>query len=151
MSYEVQIKNVESTRIAFMSYRGTIPGASKHFPAVFKSITGKTSGAPFFLYYSFDRQTGEGEMELCLPTGETPTGHGVNVKELPCTKAICTTHFGPYEELDDAYTAIRKFAEENRLEVQMPWREIYIKGPGMLIKGNPEKYVTEIIFPLKEA
>ncbi len=150
MSYEVQIKDMESTRIAFMSYRGTIPGASKHFPAVFKSIMGKTSGAPFFLYYSFDKQTGEGEMELCVPTGETPTGQGVNVKELPYAKAICTTHIGPYEKLENAYAAIRQFAEENELEVQLPWREIYIKGPGMFMKGNPDKYVTEIVFPLRE-
>ncbi|HBH0630399.1 TPA: AraC family transcriptional regulator, partial [Clostridioides difficile] len=31
-----------------------------------------------------------------------------------------------------------------------PWREVFIKGPGMLIKGNPDNYITEIIFPLKE-
>lgn len=31
-----------------------------------------------------------------------------------------------------------------------PFREVFIKGPGMLIKGNPDKYITEIHFPIKE-
>jgi hypothetical protein len=25
-----------------------------------------------------------------------------------------------------------------------PTREIYLKGPGMIFKGNPENYLTEI-------
>jgi len=34
--------------------------------------------------------------------------------------------------------------------VGFPFREVYIKGPGMFLKGNPEKYITEIIFPLEK-
>jgi len=26
----------------------------------------------------------------------------------------------------------------------MPTRELYVKGPGMIFKGNPKKYLTEI-------
>jgi len=29
-----------------------------------------------------------------------------------------------------------------------PRREIYIKGPGMIFKGNPQNYITEIAIPL---
>jgi effector-binding domain-containing protein len=29
-----------------------------------------------------------------------------------------------------------------------PPREIYIKGPGMIFRGNPKKYLTEIQFPV---
>lgn len=28
--------------------------------------------------------------------------------------------------------------------------QVYIKGPGMFIKGSPDKYITEIQFPVKE-
>ena len=28
--------------------------------------------------------------------------------------------------------------------IDMPTREVYLKGPGMIFKGNPNKYLTEI-------
>ena len=32
----------------------------------------------------------------------------------------------------------------------LPTREVYHKGPGMFFRGNPQKYLTEIQFPLAE-
>lgn len=29
-------------------------------------------------------------------------------------------------------------------EIACPTREVYIKGPGMIFKGNPKRYLTEI-------
>ena len=28
--------------------------------------------------------------------------------------------------------------------ILMPTREVYVKGPGMIFKGNPKNYLTEI-------
>ncbi|NLI92146.1 MAG: MerR family transcriptional regulator, partial [Peptococcaceae bacterium] len=28
--------------------------------------------------------------------------------------------------------------------------EIYLKGPGMIFKGNPNKYLTEIVIPIEQ-
>jgi effector-binding domain-containing protein len=30
------------------------------------------------------------------------------------------------------------------LTAKVPSRELYVKGPGMIFKGNPQKYLTEI-------
>ena len=35
-------------------------------------------------------------------------------------------------------------AKEHDYGVILPSREIYLKGPGMIFRGNPKKYVTEI-------
>ncbi|MEY8545690.1 GyrI-like domain-containing protein [Clostridium sporogenes] len=91
-----------------------------------------------------------GEMELCVPTAETPKSNGVTVKDMPQIKAVCVTHVGSYETMHYAYEAIKNYAQENNLSLQPPFREVFIKGPGMILKGNPNKYITEIIFPLKE-
>jgi hypothetical protein len=32
----------------------------------------------------------------------------------------------------------------------MPTREVYLKGPGMIFKGNPKRYLTEIQVPIRE-
>lgn len=48
-----------------------------------------------------------------------------------------------------AYKAILDYAGEHDLKCLTPSREIYLKGPGMIFKGNPNKYVTEIIIPIE--
>lgn len=95
-------------------------------------------------------ETKMGEMDLCVPTLETPIGYGVEVKEMPRTKAVCVTHIGSYETLYKAHEAIDQYAAEHNLQLQLPFREILIKGPGMILKGNPAHYITEILFPIKE-
>lgn len=55
-----------------------------------------------------------------------------------------------YETMNSAYEAIDRYAQENSLTLQPPFREVYIKGPGMFLKGNFNKYITEILFPVKE-
>ncbi len=151
MNYQIEIRDIEPVRVAFMHYQGPVSGASKVIPNVFKAIRGKVNGAPFFCYYAMNAERKTGEMELCVPTAETPEGNGVSVKEMPRIKAVCVAHIGPYETMQYAYEAIDSYIKENGLTLQFPFREVYIKGPGMLIKGNPNKYVTEIQFPLKGA
>lgn len=150
MEYQIEIRDIEPITVAFLHYKGLATEVNKVFPNVFKSIRGKTNGAPFICYYVFNRETKMGEMDLCVPTGEKPVGNGIEVKEMPRIKAVCVTHFGPYETLNKVYEAIDQYAAEHNLQLQPPFREIFIKGPGMFLKGNPAKYVTEILFPIKE-
>lgn len=91
-----------------------------------------------------------GDLDLCVPTAEMPRENGIEIKELPRTKAVCVTHIGSYESMLSAYAAIESYAVEHKIELKPPFREVFIKGPGMFLKGNPKKYVTEIQFPIKE-
>ncbi|SNT07462.1 effector-binding domain-containing protein [Anaerovirgula multivorans] len=150
MNHQIEIRDIEPIRVAFMRYKGVATEANKVFPNVFKSIQGKANGAPFFCYYVMDQETKIGEMELCVPTAEMPNRNGVTVKDMPRIKAVCVTHVGSYETMQYAYEAIDRYARENNLTLQPPFREVYIKGPGMFLKGNPDKYITEILFPVKE-
>lgn len=150
MNYQIEIRDMEPIRVAFIKYKGIVTEANKVFPNVFKSIQGRANGAPFFCYYVMDQKLKMGELELCVPTAETPKLNGIEVKEMPRIKAVSVTHVGPYETLHNAYDAIESYARENNLILQHPFREVFIKGPGMLLKGNPKKYITEILFPIKE-
>lgn len=150
MEYQIEIRDIEPIRVAYIRYNGIATGANKVFPNVFKSIRGKTNGAPFISYLVMNQETKMGEMELCVPTAEVPSGNGIEVKEMPRIKAVCVTHIGPYENIYNAYEAINTYAAEHGLQLQLPFREVFIKGPGMILKGNPDKYITQIIFPIKE-
>lgn len=150
MDYQIEIRDIEPIRVAFIKYKGVATEANKVFPNVFKSIQGKANGAPFICYYVMDQKSKMGEMELCVPTAETPNVNGITVKEMKQIKAACVTHIGSYETMHYAYEAIDRYARENNLILQPPFREVFIKGPGMFLKGNPNKYITEIQFPVKE-
>jgi len=149
MQYQIEVREIEPIRVAFMKYRGIATEANKIFPNVFKSVRGKTNGAPFFSYLAMNPDTKQGDMELCVPTEEYPMGNGIEVKEMPRIKAVCLTHVGPYETLSLAYAAIDKYAADNGLLLTPPFREVFIKGHGIIFKGNPEKYITEIQFPIR--
>ena len=119
MNYKIEIKNIEPIRVAFMGYKGAVSGASKVFPSLFRAIQGKVNGAPFFCYYEMNQETKMGEMELCVPTAETPKSNGVTVKNMPQVKAVCVTHVGSYETMYYAYEAIKNYAQENNLSLQL--------------------------------
>jgi len=150
MQYQIEIREIEPIRVVYIKYRGFAAEANKVFPSVFKSIRGKVNGAPFFSYLTMNPETKYGDMELCVPTEENLVGSGIEVKEMPRIKAVCVTHVGTYETLYIAYAAIDKYATDNRLLLTPPFREVFIKGPGLLLKGNPAKYITEVQFPIKE-
>lgn len=150
MKYNIKIKEIGPIRVAFIKYKGEILKANKVFPNVFKAISGKVNGAPFFCYYEINQETGISKMDLCVPTNETPNINGIEVKEIPRIKVVCTNHTGPYKNMKVAYEAIENYARENKLKLKMPCREVFIKGPGMIFKGNPKNYITEILFPIEE-
>jgi effector-binding domain-containing protein len=50
--------------------------------------------------------------------------------------------------LGRSYAKILKQADEQKWKIALPTREVYLKGPGMIFKGNPKNYLTEIQLPL---
>ena len=57
---------------------------------------------------------------------------------------------GEVEACSRSYEKILRYIDEKEYKVQFPSREVYIKGPGMIFKGNPDKYITEIQMMIDE-
>ena len=47
--------------------------------------------------------------------------------------------FGPYDQLGRSYEKLLAHEKDHDYDVVLPTREVYIKGPGMIFKGNPKK------------
>ena len=149
MNYEIKIMDIEPVLAATLRFNGKHKDAGKHFPDIYKALKGKSSGPPFFCYFNKEIQE-IADIELCVPVSEKKELRGIIVKELPRIKAVSTVHTGSYETIGNAYQALTEYILEKQLKTDIPSREVYIKGPGMFFKGNPDKYITEIIIPLKE-
>lgn len=151
MSNQITIKDMEPVRVAYKSYKGNVLEAGKHMPSIFKSIKGKNNGTPFFTILSVDESTGVGELDLCVPTMETPNANDVFIKEMPRIHAVSLIHQGGYDRLPESYEKITKYVDEHGLTIIGPCREVYVKGPGPILKGNPDNYITEILLPIEES
>ena len=149
MNYEIKIRDIEPVLAATLRFSGKHKEAGKHFPDIYKALKGQSSGSPFFCYYNKEYKE-TADIELCVPVSEKKELRGIIIKELPRIKAVSTVHTGSYETIRYAYQALTEYITEKKLETELPVREVYIKGPGMFFKGNPDKYITEIIIPLKD-
>lgn len=148
MSYEIKIKDFEPVKVASIRFKGKYSDVGKYIGKIYKAIKGKALGEPFNCYYDSD-YTEEADIELCVPTSEVFEDDEVIIKQLPRIRAITTIHKGDYESLNKAYKSILDYAKDKNYKCLTPSREIYIKGPGKIFKGNPNNYITEIIIPIE--
>lgn len=148
MEYLFEIKNLEPVNAVSIRFKGKYSDMGKHMRSLYKAVKGKADGAPFCIYYD-EGYKEKADIELCIPFKGNVTSNEVTIKQLPVGKAICTRHVGSYETLNEAYKQIIEYANAKGYKMKAPSREIYIKGPGMIFKGNPNKYITEIIIPIE--
>jgi len=138
-------KNIESLRIISVTYTGKYQDVGPYIGQLCKVAGPNAAGAPFCLYHDGEYKE-DATIEVCLPVKKEIVKKDITNKMLEGGKAITIEHVGPYENLGSSYKAITDYANENNIRTKLPTREHYVKGPGMLLKGNPKKYRTEIQF-----
>ena len=74
---------------------------------------------------------------------------GLDCRVLEGGPAVLAIHVGPYSSLEFTYERLMKEVVGRGIEVLKPTREIYLKGPGLIFTGRPDKYRTEIILRVK--
>ncbi len=150
MNYQIEVKEIAPITVASIRYKGKYSDVGKYIGILYKAVKGDVAGAPIQCYHDAEYMEEGADLELCLPTKKMISHPDVMGKKLPAIKAICTTHVGSYEKLNLAYKALVDYANEHHLNCITPSREIYVKGPGMIFRGNEDNYITEIIIPYEE-
>ena len=149
-SFEVGEKVLEPMLIAGIRMKGKYSDCGKGFAQLFKKLGRHTCGKPLNLYYDGEYKEKDADLEPCVPLRKKMEVEGISVRELAGGKCVCLLHQGPYDELGRSYAKILYYIREKRYETNLPSREVYLKGPGMILKGNPKKYLTEIQILVKE-
>lgn len=145
----VETKTIAPRWIAGIRFRGKYSDCGSRFAALGRAVGRYIAGPPLCLYYDDEYRKDDADIEACMPIRKEISAEGVQVRQLPGGQVAVLLHRGPYELLGRSYAKILKHVREAGSEIAAPCREVYLKGPGMIFRGNPKKYLTEIQLPLE--
>ncbi len=154
MSLNIEEKTIEDIIFAGYRFKGSYNQIGKAFSAVGKFCGRFISGKPEGLYYDPEYREKDADIEGGFQVKpecakKNLADKNINCRELKGGRAVTLVHCGSYDTLGKSYKRILDYISGKNYTVKSPSREIYIKGPGMIFRGNPEKYITEIQFLIK--
>jgi DNA-binding transcriptional MerR regulator/effector-binding domain-containing protein len=147
---EIQERDVEPILVAGIRMQGFYSDCGKGFATLGKRVGRHVAGKPLCLFYDGEYREGDANFEPCMPIRKLVSADGITVHELPAAHCVTVIHHGPYEDLRSSYTRLLKYVKHHGYQVSLPTREVYVKGPGMIFRGNPKKYLTEIQLPVEK-
>jgi DNA-binding transcriptional MerR regulator len=146
--YEILEQRLEPMIVAGTRMTGRYREIGDGLGKLYRRVGRYAAGRPLCLYYDGEFRDEDANFEPCVPLKKSVDVDGVTIRELPGGVFCTLVHRGPYEELGRSYARALKYAKDRGYEVALPTREVYVKGPGMIFRGNPKKYLTEIQLPI---
>ena len=135
-TFEVEEKTLDSMVIAGVRMKGKYSDCGKGFAQIGRRLGRHICGKPFLLHYDTEYKEEDAEFEVCMPVRQGTSEDETSVRELAGGRCVALLHKGPYDELGRSYAKILTYAKQHGYEIEMPTREVYIKGPGMIFKGT---------------
>jgi len=148
-NFTVEEKEIETLLIGGLRMQGRYDQVGPVFGRLAKTLGRHINGKPMTLYFDGEYKEENADFEPCFPVRKAMDGQdGISVRELKGGRCVSLIHKGPYQTLGESYKKLYAYLHEKGYTTQLPSREVYLKGPGMIFKGNPANYLTEIIFLL---
>ena len=144
---KIEIKVVPEQLVVAFKWEGPYSDTGKAMGKIYRAGGRQSAGPALNLCYDGEYRD-IASMESCLPIKKTVKTN-LACRVLPQQKCVSLVHKGPYENLGTSYKALFDYMAESGLTMSLPTREVYIKGPGMIFKGNPDNYLTELLIPFE--
>jgi len=151
-SYDIETKTLTPTLVAGLRMRGRYDQSGEGFKRLGRALGFAIAGKPGMLIYDEAYEPEHANFEVFFPLARAPTrelGDDIEVRELPGGPCLSLIHRGPYDQISTAYARLFARLHELGEKAKTPSREIYIKGPGMVFRGNPKRYLTEVQIPIE--
>ncbi len=148
-TYEIEEKAIDPLLVAGIRMTGRYRDCGPVFGKLGRKVGRWIAGPPLILCYNTEFREDDADFEVCLPLRKQLSVDGASVRELPAVRCLTLVHRGPYEDLGNSYAKMLAEIGNRGAAVETPSREVYLKGPGMIFRGNPKKYLTELQFPLR--
>jgi effector-binding domain-containing protein len=143
-TFQVEEKTVEPMLIAGIRMKGRYADSGTGFSRIGKRLGRYICGKPMLLQYDAEFRQDDADFEACMPVRIDKQVNGISIRQIAGGRCVSCLHKGSYDQMGRSYAKILDYIRGKGYDVQMPTREIYIKGPGMIFAGNPRNYLTEI-------
>jgi DNA-binding transcriptional MerR regulator len=147
-AFALEEKILEPLLVAGLRMKGRYSDCGEGFARLGKTVGRYIAGKCLCLYYDGEYREEDADFEPCFPIRKAVQVEGVSVRELPAGRCLSLVHKGPYDTLGRSYARLLNEVRQKQFSLSLPTREVYLKGPGMIFRGNPRKYLTEIQLPL---
>jgi DNA-binding transcriptional MerR regulator/effector-binding domain-containing protein len=147
-SFQIEEKTTGAVLVAGIRMKGRYSDCGAAFARIARRFGRQICGKPMLLHYDGEFRETDADFEVCLPVRDGKSVEGISVRDLPECPCVALLHQGPYDQLGRSYTRILEYVRAKGYEVVLPSREVYHKGPGMIFRGNPKNYLTEIQMPI---
>ncbi|MCB9656837.1 MAG: MerR family transcriptional regulator [Sandaracinaceae bacterium] len=147
----IEEKLLPAQLVAGIRAHGRYDACGERFKRLGRAYGFALAGKPGNLVYDGEYKEEDADYESYFPIKRQKPAEGIAVHELPETRCLCLVHKGPYDEISRTYAKLLDALHERGLVASTPSREVYIKGPGMIFKGNPRRYLTEVQIPIVDA
>lgn len=148
--FEIEEKELNTILVAGHRMRGRYEDIGKGLGLVCRKMGRYANGKPMTLYYDGEHKEDDANFEPCVPVRKGKDANDIHVRELKGGKCVCLIHKGPYETLTESYQRVFGYLNAKGYKALCPTREVYRKGPGLIFKGNPKNYLTEIQVLIEE-
>jgi DNA-binding transcriptional MerR regulator/effector-binding domain-containing protein len=148
--FQCEEKTLPAMKIAAVRMHAPCKECGQGFSKIAKAFWNQINGPALLLHYDMDYQE-PANYEACMPVKSGQSRDGIEVRELPAGRCVALLHKGPYEQLSRSYQKALDYVNQKDYELSVPCREIYLKGPGMIFRGNPKNHLTEIQLMIDEA
>lgn len=143
-SPEIGVEAVSDRLICGIRFKGRYEGVGPKFGELFRKCGRKARGRPFSLFYDGEFREEDADIEVAVEVRERVAAEGLDCRVLAGGTAVVLLHRGPYEKIGGSYQKLYEHSQEKSLHPLLPTRELYLKGPGMILRGNPKKYLTRL-------
>jgi len=152
-TFEIEEKNVAPMLVASLRMQGRYQDCGTGFAKIGKALGRYINGKALLLCHDEEYREEDANFEVAMPVSKRGQkklpGEDITFKELSGGRCVSLMHKGDYDQLWRSYEQLLKYASGKELKYELPTREVYHKGPGMIFKGEPKKYLTEIQLFLK--
>jgi DNA-binding transcriptional MerR regulator/effector-binding domain-containing protein len=149
-NFRIEEKTTEPMLIAGIRMKGRYADCGAAFARIGKRFGRYVRGKPFLLHYDSEFREDDAEFEACMPIRSGQAIDGIAVRELAGAHCVTLFHKGPYDQLGRSYAKVIEYIRGKGFGIVLPTREVYHKGPGMIFRGNPQNYLTEIQMPIQD-
>ena len=140
----IGLASMAAVLVAGIRGKASYDDSGRRFGLLGRAVGMGMAGKAMNLIYDTEYKEADADFESCFPIKKPIKAAGIDVHQLPAGRALTLIHRGPYDRIGESYGRLFEHLSARKLTATLPSREVYLKGPGMLFKGNPKNYLTEI-------